>query len=48
MENREWKELISRICTSLSPNYGRKSHDYGKISILYGENGRQIPDGNDP
>ncbi|WP_259329743.1 hypothetical protein [Phocaeicola vulgatus] len=34
MENRVWKELIFRIFASLSPNYGRKSHGYGEISIL--------------
>ncbi|WP_255348930.1 MULTISPECIES: hypothetical protein [Parabacteroides] len=34
MENRAWKELISRRCASLSPNYERKSHGYGEISIL--------------
>ncbi|MFS2549807.1 hypothetical protein AAH013_01470 [Phocaeicola dorei] len=34
MENRVWKGQISRICASLFPNYGRKSHDYGEISIL--------------
>ena len=34
MENKVWKELISRIFASLSPNYGRKSHGYGDISIL--------------
>ncbi|MDB8996321.1 MULTISPECIES: hypothetical protein [Bacteroidales] len=34
MENKVWKELIFRRCTSSSPNYGRKSHGYGEISIL--------------
>ena len=34
MENRVWEELISHRCASLSPNYGRKSHGYGEISIL--------------
>ena len=34
MENEVWKELISRIFASSSPNYGRKSHGYGEISIL--------------
>ena len=34
MENRVWKGQISRICASLFPNYGRKSYDYGEISIL--------------
>ena len=34
MENKVWKELISRIFASLSPNYGRKSHGHGDISIL--------------
>ncbi|WP_373259966.1 hypothetical protein [Phocaeicola vulgatus] len=34
MENRVWKELISRRCASSSPNYERKSHGYGEISIL--------------
>ena len=34
MENRVWKEQISRRCASLSSNYERKSHGYGEISIL--------------
>ena len=34
MENKVWKELISRIFASSSPNYGRKSHGHGDISIL--------------
>ena len=38
MENWVWKGLISRICASLFPNYGRKSHDSGEIStLLWGE-----------
>ena len=28
------KRQIFRIFASLSPNYGRKSHGYGEISIL--------------
>ena len=34
MENKVWKELISRIFASSSPNYGRKSHGYEEISTL--------------
>ena len=34
MDNRACKGQISRIFASLSPNYGRKSHGYGDISIL--------------
>ena len=30
MEYRVWKGLISRICASLFPNYGRKSHGFGR------------------
>ena len=36
MENKVWKELISRRCASSSPNYERKSHGYGEISIFMG------------
>ena len=34
MENKVCKGQIFRIFASLSPNYGRKSHGYGEISIL--------------
>ena len=34
MENKVCKGQIFRIFASLSPNYGRKSHGYGDISIF--------------
>ena len=34
MDNRACKGQIFRIFASLSPNYGRKSHGHGDISIL--------------
>ena len=33
-DNRACKGQIFRIFASLSPNYGRKSHGHGDISIL--------------
>ena len=38
MDNRACKGQIFRIFASLSPNYGRKSHDSGETAtFLWGE-----------
>ena len=42
MDNRACKGQIFRIFASLSPNYGRKSHESWRDIIFYGENSRQI------